>query len=78
MNCYAVWRTDLTVPVLAALAEAANRHFSRDLISELPDIADQQAEELINPYDFVSSNSCMPVGSCAPNVSSVLIATNGK
>jgi hypothetical protein len=37
-------------------------------------------EQLINPWDFVSFNTCTPVGSpsCVPpNVSSVLIAANG-
>jgi len=38
-------------------------------------------EQLVNPWDFSSFNVCMPLGSpsCAPpDVSSVLIATNGN
>jgi uncharacterized protein (TIGR03118 family) len=81
MNCHSAWHPVLSLVVLAAPAVAANRYFLHNLVSDLPGIADQQAEQLINPWDFVSSNSCMPVNSpsCVPpNVSSVLIATNGN
>ena len=69
--------------LLAALANslvAANNHLVHNLLSDLPGAADQMDEQLINPWDFSSFNTCTPVGSpsCVPpNVSSVLIAANG-
>lgn len=79
MNCYFISRTVLSFAALAASAADANRYFPHNLVSDLPGIADQQAEQLINPWDFVSFGSCVPVDSpnCVPpNVSSMLIATN--
>src|SRR5579863_8607308 len=69
---------------LAALASnlaAANNHLVHNLLSDLPGVADQMNEQLVNPWDFSSFNVCMPLGSpsCTPpDVSSVLIATNGN
>src|SRR5579863_5757745 len=58
----------------------ANSYFVHNLLSDLPGEADQQDDQLIDPWDFISFNVCMPVGSpsCTPpDVSSVLIAANG-
>jgi hypothetical protein len=80
MQCFFIARILVPFAALAAAA-AANRYFLHNLVSDLPGIADQQAEQLINPWGFVSFNSCMPVDSpnCVPpDVSSVLIATNGN
>ena len=69
--------------LLGALAHslaAGNNHLVHNLLSDLPGVADQMDEQLINPWDFSSFNTCTPVGSpmCVPpNVASVLIAANG-
>jgi uncharacterized protein (TIGR03118 family) len=65
---------------LASSLTAANKFYVHNLIADLPGVADQQDTELINPWDFVSFPSCTPgPPSCTPpNVSSVLIATNGS
>ena len=66
--------------LLAALASslgAANSYFVHNLASDLPGVADQKDDQLVNPWDFTSFNVCTPPGSpsCSPpDVSSVLIA----
>ena len=65
---------------IASSVAAANNYFVHNLVSDLPGVADQQDTELINPWDFISFPGCTPGSpSCTPpNVSSVLIATNGN
>ena len=66
--------------ILASSLAAANRYFVHNLASDLPGVADQEDDQLINPWDFVSFNAFMPVGfpSCTPpDVSSVPLANNG-
>ena len=65
---------------LSTSVMGANSHLVHNLISDLPGVADQQDDELINPWDFIAFDVCTPVGSpsCTPpDVSSVLIAANG-
>src|SRR6202790_3191214 len=65
---------------LAALANsppAGNSYFVHNLASDLPGVADQEDDQLVNPWDFTSFNVCTPPGSPScmpPDVSSVLIA----
>jgi uncharacterized protein (TIGR03118 family) len=75
-----VLRTLFPFAVLATWPAAANSYLIHNLASDLPGVADQQDTELINPWDFISSPGCTPGSpSCTPpNVSSVLIATNGN
>ena len=65
---------------LATSLAAANNYYVRNLVSDLPGVADQEDDGLANPWDFVSFPGCAPASpSCTPpNVSSVLIATNGN
>jgi hypothetical protein len=52
-----------------------------NLVSDLPGFADQEDDALVNPWDFIAFDTCTPVGSMLcmpPNVSSVLVASNGK
>src|SRR5579862_503489 len=65
---------------LASSLAAANKFYVHNLVSDLPGIADHEDDGLVNPWDFVSFPSCTPgPPSCTPpNVSSVLIATNGN
>jgi hypothetical protein len=72
-------------PVLLLLARAsslaaADNYHVHNLVSDLPGVADQEDDALVNPWDFASLPGCPPgSANCTPpNVSSVLIATNGN
>ena len=75
------WLRALPYLALASSLAAADGYFVHNLDSDLPGVADQQQDTLINPWDFIAFNTCTPVGSpCClpPNVSSVLITSNGS
>jgi hypothetical protein len=66
--------------ILASSLAAANRYFVHNLASDLRGVADQEDNQLINPWDFTSFNVCTPPGSPSckpPDISSVLIANSG-
>ena len=65
---------------LASSLAAANKFYVHNLVSDLPGIADHEDDGLVNPWDFVSFPSCTsgPPSCTPPDVSSVLIATNGS
>jgi uncharacterized protein (TIGR03118 family) len=70
----------LTLVGCASHLSAQNNYFVHNLASDLPAVADQEDNELINPWDFTPLNVCLPVGfpECQPpDVSSVLILSNG-
>jgi uncharacterized protein (TIGR03118 family) len=73
-------RPMFVLAVLASSLAAANSYFVHNLASDLPGVADQVDDQLVNPWDFTSFNVCTPLGSPScmpPDVSSVLIANNG-
>jgi uncharacterized protein (TIGR03118 family) len=70
----------LLVIAFASSLAAANNYYVHNLISDLPGVADQEDDQLVNPWDFTSFSGCPPGSpSCTPpNVSSVLIASNAN
>jgi uncharacterized protein (TIGR03118 family) len=79
-NSVTLLRPAFFVIALATSLAAANNYYVHNLVADLPGVADQQETELINPWDFICFGGCEPgPPSCTPpNVSSVLIATNGS
>jgi uncharacterized protein (TIGR03118 family) len=68
------------VAAFANFLSAQNNYLVHNLVSDLPGVADQQDDELVNPWDFTSFGVCEPVPSPScqpPDVSSVLIMSNG-
>jgi uncharacterized protein (TIGR03118 family) len=79
MLAFAWLRQMLMVASLASSLASANSFFVHNLASDLPGVADQEDDQLVNPRDFTSFNVCTPPGSpsCTPpDVSSVLIAND--
>jgi hypothetical protein len=75
-----VWLRALLYVSLATSLTATNSYFVHNLTSDLPGVADQEDDALINPWDFIAFDTCTPVGSLCtpPDVSSVLVASNGN
>jgi uncharacterized protein (TIGR03118 family) len=80
-NARSCMRPMFLVAAVASSLAAANSYFVHNLASDLPGVADQVDDQLVNSWDFTSFNACMALGSptgVPPNVSSVLIANNGS